>query len=122
MTPFSLLSPDQIRSSDPIELGTGGFCFLVAELLKAKYPQAELWRLTNREGTTYRHVFVRIDGKPCDIKGFRKVCEMRFDLGDNSLVEETTDAQAIQVYFSQFKYSEEQLAAARAVLYDAGMR
>ena len=47
---------------------------------------------------------------------------MRFDLGDNSLVEEITDAQAIQVYFSQFNYSEEQLSAARAVLSNAVMR
>lgn len=85
---------------------------MVAELLKAKYPQVELWRLTNREGTTYHHVFVRIDGKPCDIKGFRSVHEMRFDLDDNSLVEEIADAKATQEYFHP-RYSPEQLAAAR---------
>jgi hypothetical protein len=115
LTPFSHYSPDQINSADPIELGTGGFCFLVAELLKAKYPQAELRRLTNREGKTYSHVFVRIDGIACDIKGFRSVHEMRFDLDDNSLVEQIADAQAIRDYFYR-EYSLEQLAAARSRL------
>lgn len=112
MTPFSRLSPDQISSSDPIELGAGGFCFLVAELLRAKYPQAELWRLTNRERETYAHEFVLIDGMPCDINGFRSVDAMRFDLDDNSLVEEIAYAQAIRDSFYPL-YSPEQLAAAR---------
>jgi|ERR1035441_683656 hypothetical protein len=115
MTPFSLYSPDQITNYDPIQLGTGGFCFLVAELLKAKYPQAELWRLTNRERKTYPHVFVRIDGIPCDINGLRSVEDMRFDLNDDSLVEEIADAQAIRDYF-HLLYSNEQLAAARSRL------
>ena len=115
MTPFSHYSPDQIKNSDPIELGTGGFCFLVAELLKAKYPQAELWRLTNRERKTYPHIFVRIGGIPCDINGFRSVHEMRFDLDDSSLIEEMADAQAIRDYFYP-RYSPEQLAAARSRL------
>jgi hypothetical protein len=115
MTPFGRLSPDQITNYDPIQLGTGGFCFLVAELLKAKYPQAELCRLTNREGTTYHHVFVRVDGRACDIKGFRCVHQMRFDLNDDSLVEEIADAQAIQDYFYH-RYTDEQLAAARVSL------
>lgn len=88
---------------------------MVAELLKAKYPQAELWRLTNREGTTYHHVFVRINGKPCDIKGFRSLDAMRFDLNDDSLVVEIADARATQDYFYP-QYSPEQLAAARFAL------
>jgi len=115
MTPFSQYSPDEIANYDPIQLGTGGFCFLVAELLKANYPQAELWRLTNRERKTYPHVFVRIDGMPCDINGSRSVDAMRFDLHDNSLVEQIADAQAIRDYFYPL-YSDEQLAAARSRL------
>jgi hypothetical protein len=113
--PFSYLTPDEIKNYDPTQLGAGGFCFLVAELLKTKYPQAELWRLTNQEGTTYHHVFVRIDGRECDIKGFRSVDDMRFDLNDPSLVEERADARAIQDFFHPH-YSPEQLAAARAVV------
>jgi hypothetical protein len=115
MTWFSRFSPDEIANYDPIQLGAGGFCFLVAELLKANYPQAELWRLTNRERKTYDHVFVRIDGMPCDINGFRSVDAMRFDLDDNSLVEQIADAQAIRDYFYR-EYSLEQLAAARSRL------
>jgi len=115
MTFFSRLSPEEIANYDPIQLGTGGFCFLVAELLMAKHPQAELWRLTNREGKTYPHVFVRIDGMPCDINGFRSVDAMRSDWGDNSLVEQIADAQAIRDFFYP-KYSPEQLAAARCRL------
>jgi hypothetical protein len=115
VTPFSRLSPNEITNYDPIQLGTGGFCFLVAELLKANYPQTELRRLTNREGKTYPHVFVRIDGMPCDINGFRSVDAMRFDLDDNSLVEQIADAQAIRDYFYPV-YSPEQLAAARSRL------
>ena len=89
--PFnSNLLPDEIRRCDPTQPGIGFFCFLVAELLKAKYRQAELWRLTDRERTRYQHVFVRIDGKPCDIGGFRSVDDMRFDLNDYSLIEEIT--------------------------------
>ena len=115
--PFnSNLSPDEIRRRDPTQLGIGFFCFLVAELLKAKFPRAEFWRLTNPERTTYAHVFVRIDGKPYDIHGFREIKEMCFDLDDDSLVEEITDARAIQDYFSKCNYSKEQLSAAREVL------
>jgi hypothetical protein len=121
MHPFSPLTPDEIRNYDPIHLGSGGFCFVVAELLKEKYPQAKLWRLTNRERTTYDHVFVCIDGKPCDIHGFRSFDQMRFDLDNKSLVEVPADAQAIQDYFYH-RYSPEQLTAARAVLCDAVMR
>jgi hypothetical protein len=96
----------------------GFFCFLVAELLTAKYPQAELWRLTDRERTRYQHVFVRIDGKPCDIGGFRSVDDMCSDLNDYSLIEEITDSQRIKDYFHRW-YSPEQLAAAREVLAEA---
>ena len=67
---------------------------MVAELLKEKYPQAELWRLTNQARTTYDHVFVCIDGKSCDIHGFRSVDEMLFDLDAKGLVEEVVSAQA----------------------------
>ena len=81
----------------------------------AKYPQAELRRLTNREGKTYPHVFVRINGMPCDINGFRSVDTMRFDLDDSTLVEQITNAQAIRDYFHP-RYSAEQLAAARSRL------
>jgi hypothetical protein len=88
---------------------------VVAELLIAEHPRAELWRLTNREEKTYPHVFVRIDGMPCDINGFRSVDAMRFDLDDNSLVEQIADAQAIRNYFYPL-YSPEQLAAARSRL------
>ena len=88
---------------------------MVAELLNADYPQAELWRLTNRGRTTYAHVFVRIGGMPCDINGFRRVAEMRFDVNDDSLIEEIADAQAIRDYFYP-RYSGEQLAAARSRL------
>ena len=115
MNPFRCLSPDQITNYDPIQLGTGGFCFLVAELLMEEYPQAELWRLTNREGTTYAHVFVRIDGMPCDSNGFRSVDAMRFDFNDNSLVERIANSQAIRDYFYH-GYTREQLAAARSRL------
>lgn len=121
MTPFSYLTPKEIRDYDPIQLGMGGFCFLVAEMLKAKCPSAELWKLTNRDGTMYRHVFVRVNGKPYDIKGGRNVDEMRFDLGDYGLVEKMADAQAIHDYFYPL-YPSEQLAAARAALYDTVMR
>ena len=119
--PFSYLSPDQINTYEPVELGTGGFCFLVAEMLKEKHPHAEFWRLTNRERTKYSHVFVRVDGKPCDIKGFRSVAEMRFDLNDYGLAEEITDPKEIKNYFYHW-YSTEQLAAARAVLRKAIFR
>ena len=122
MTPlFSRYLPDQISSYDAIELGTGGFCFLVAELLKELYPKAELRRLTNLERNRYYHVFVRLDGQACDIKGFRSVEEMRSDLNETNMVEESVDAQAIQDYFYPC-FSPEQLAAARAVLRKAIFR
>ena len=60
-------------------------------------------------------MFVRIDGERCDIKGFRSVNEMRFDLNNDSLVEEIADAQAIRDYFYS-QYSGEQLTAARSRL------
>ena|SRR5208337_3046574 len=121
MTPFSHLSPDQITAYDPIVLGAGGFCFLVAELLMQMNPKAELRRLTNLDRRRYYHVFVRVDGQACDIKGFRCVEDMRFDLNESGLVEESADSQAIHDYFYPC-YSPEQLAAARAVLRKAIIR
>ncbi len=98
--PFnSNLSPDEIRRCDPTQLGIGFFCFLAAELLKANYPQAELWRLTDRERARYQHVFVRIDGKPCDTGGFRSVDDMRFDLNDYSLIEKLPIPKGSRIIF-----------------------
>lgn len=117
----SRYSPEHISSLDAIALGTGGFCFLVAELLKEQYPNAELRRLTDQERTRYYHVFVRVDGQACDIKGFRSVHDMCFDFGEPDIIEESADAQAIKDYFEPF-YSREQLNAARAVLRKAIMK
>src|ERR1017187_7653183 len=93
----------------------GGFCFVVAELLAAKHPDAQLCRLTNRDRTTYRHVFVRIDGEPCDIKGSREVSDMVLDLDDAGLIEEPVSPEAVRNYFYP-RYEERQLASARVVL------
>src|SRR5712692_3903771 len=79
MGALSYFSPGDILKSCPLELGMGAFCFLVAELLTARYRLAALWRLTDRDRKRYAHVFLRVGGVPLDIKGFRRLDAMRFE-------------------------------------------
>ena len=109
------LTAKEIGETDPVELGMGGFCFLVAELLMEKYPDAELCRLTDKDRTTFAHVFVRIDGRPCDIKGFRSLSAIREDRPEPGLVEEPVSVESVQMFFHA-RYDVELLAAARTVL------
>jgi len=71
--------------------------------------------LGNLERDRYYHVFVSIDGRACDIKGFRSIDDMLSDFNEPGMIEEGADAQAIKDYFEPF-YSREQLEAAKTVL------
>src|SRR5216683_5202050 len=115
MGALSYFSPGDILKSCPLELGAGDFCFLVAELLTARYRLAVLWRLTDHDRKRYAHVFLRVSGVPLDIKGFRKLDAMYFDYNDYGLVAERVDARSVREFFDS-KYSAEQRSAASVVL------
>ena len=112
---YSKLPVTEITCSNAEQLGSGGFCFLVAELLQAKYRGSVLWRLTDSIRTKYAHVFVCVEGHPADIKGFRSIDEMRFDYNDYSLVAEPIEAQSVRDFFYP-NYTQDQLSAGRDVL------
>ena len=59
------------------ELGTTGFCDLVAELLQKSFPEAELYRLSNGTENSFAHVFLVIGSLMLDIKGFRSLEEYK---------------------------------------------
>jgi hypothetical protein len=109
------LSANQIRETPPVELGTGGFCFLVAEILLERFPSAIVYRLTS-PGSPFAHIFISINGCYMDIEGCRNVPrEMRRHLDAPHLQVEMTDLQTVREFFYQ-KYDESQHCAARATL------
>jgi hypothetical protein len=114
MFAFSGYDPNQIRGTNAVELGSGGFCFLFAELLAAKYPASRMSRLTGPKNP-FAHVFVFVGGKAADIKGFRPVRDMCFDFDIPDLHVEEVDAHAVRDHFRS-GYNDDQLEAARAVL------
>lgn len=109
------LSADEIRTTTPQELGQGGFCFIVAEILLERFPDATLLRLTS-PAHEYGHVFLAINGAHMDIGGFRDVvADARFRFDDRSLEPEPVSAQAVRSFFYP-KYNTSQLSAARETL------
>src|SRR5260370_32632427 len=79
MVVFSFYSADTSKKMDPIEAGSGGFCFVMVELLMLRYPNSQLCRLTSGDRTAFEHVFVCVAGSAVDIGGFRDVvAEARF--------------------------------------------
>jgi hypothetical protein len=113
---FANFTPAQLAKISPEELGQGGFCFMVAELLARKYASNDLYRLTDRSGEAFAHVFVRVDDKPVDIHGFRNIAEMRRDYsGDGAVTEERVDMQKVRARFYAI-YSVAQLDVVREKL------
>ena len=106
------LEPDQIRKTSPTELGEGGLCFLVAEILLERNPEAILYRLTS-PAHEYGHVYLLLDDNQIDIKGPRDVvAAMRTQCDDQRLVPEKADTHRVRRHFYP-KYSTAQLCAAR---------
>jgi hypothetical protein len=115
VTAFSNLPVKEIRQMDAIHLGSGGFCFLVAESLIGRFPEGVLYRLTDRDRREFFHVFVSVSGARMDIKGVRSIADMRFDYRNAAAIEEPVDIWNVRkVFYPQ--YSIEQLCAARAVI------
>ena len=112
---FSNLSAEAIQKMNPVELGSGGLCFLVAEILADRFPDSVLCRLTCQDRKRYAHVFVSVKSVPVDIKGFRNVDKMRFDYDDTSLVLEPIDEASVRQFFYPH-YAERQLLNARIAL------
>jgi hypothetical protein len=113
---FANLSPSQLAEVSPEELGHGGFCFVVAELLARKYGSNELYRLTDRSGEMFAHIFIRVGEKTMDIHGFREIAEMRRDYSDDGATEEErVDMQRVRARFYPY-YSAAQLDAVRKML------
>lgn len=79
------------------ELGLHGYCFFACIALLELHPNAELWRLTG--SSEYAHVFLKVNGKPLDIKGFRDVEQMMQDCGDEKLIAERADFGKAKRYF-----------------------
>jgi hypothetical protein len=108
------LSEDEIRNYAPLELGEAGFCFVVAEILLARFPDATLFKLTSH-ASPFAHVFISIDGQYMDIGGCRDViAETRFRL-NTSLELHPADSKPVRNFFYP-KYNLSQLCAARETL------
>jgi hypothetical protein len=115
----NLFSVESIKWTPPDELGSGGFCFVVAEILKARFPASVLYRLTDLNRTYYTHVFRAVGGAYVDIKGFRKLIDLKFDHPNNSQLVEAIDEENVRKHFYpcyQKKEDREALSAARAKL------
>jgi hypothetical protein len=110
---FTNLSPNELSEVSADELGRGGFCFLVAELLAEKYRSNAIFRLTDGLRKRFSHVWIEANGKPVDIYGFRSVAEMRRDYEDVSCnKEDAVAAQIVREHFYRF-YSVDQLRVVR---------
>ena len=80
----TLWSAENIYDTPPCELGRGNFCFLVAEILLERFPDARLCRLAS-PGHDYAHILILVDDEYIDIKGRTTLAEMRFYFDDNFL-------------------------------------
>lgn len=106
---------EQISRSDALHLASGGFGFIVTEILLEMFPCARILRLTDKEGKRFVHVYVSVDGQRIDIKGRRSLKDIQGDYPDDPSLEEEVDAATVREFFYK-DYSEPQLAAARIVL------
>lgn len=86
------------------DLGMHGYCFLACSVLLELHPKAEIWRLHSCD-SDYGHVFLKVEGRPLDIRGFRTVEEMMGDLGGTEMVEETADWKNVLAYFNHPGFS-----------------
>lgn len=113
---FANYTTDQLAEVPPEELGHGGFCFVVAELLAEKYESNEVYRLTDSAGEAFAHVFIRVNGKPMDIQGVGTIERMRSDYSDGrALKEERVDMQRVRDRFYPH-YCIAQLSVVRNIL------
>ena len=112
---YARYTAEQISRSDALHLASGGFCFLVVEILLEMFPGAKVVRLTDKEGNRFVHVYVSVDGQRIDIKGRRSLKEIQEDYPDDPSLEEEVNAATVREFFYK-DYSEPQLAAARIVL------
>ena len=60
---YARYTAEQISRSDALHLASGGFCFLVVEILLEMFPGAKVVRLTDKEGNRFVHVYVSVDGQ-----------------------------------------------------------
>ena len=110
------LSPAEIEETDPVELGSGGFCFVVAEILAVRIPGSAFYRLTDLERKRWGHVFVLANGQYWDIKGINTLTAMLRHFNDPDLVTpEHVDAQSVRQFFHP-RYSLDQLRSAKTTL------
>lgn len=56
---------------EPVEeLGTRRYCDLAASALRERYPDAPTYRITDKSGDRFAHVFLLVRGSALDITGF----------------------------------------------------
>jgi hypothetical protein len=104
--PFKLFKSPEIEDQDPTDLGRGGDCDIVLEILCDLYPNGRPHRLTT-DSNDFAHTFLMYNGAPIDIRGVTTVDEMRSHYGDPSLRAEPVTLEQVQVYFRGHRTVEE---------------
>jgi len=87
---------------------------VVAEILKARFPVSVFYRLTDPDQTHYTHVFLSVGGEYVDIKGFRKLTDMKFDHPEYSQIMEPVDEENVRQHFYRCYKDKEDNEALRA--------
>jgi hypothetical protein len=78
-------------------LGTEGYCDLAADVLLEFFPNAVIYRLTNKTGERFGHVFLVVDGCALDINGFKSFEEMATN--NDNLYPEPVARDAVRNFF-----------------------
>jgi hypothetical protein len=74
--------PFEWAKTAPIEeIGMGGYCKVVCELLHERLPDAEIYGFPNEMAASFEHVFLVIHGNAIDIKGVRTFGDIIQDVG-----------------------------------------
>jgi hypothetical protein len=92
--------PREIEEENPIEAGREGACHLALEALLEIYPTASPHRLTAEGRNDFDHVFLMVNDRPMDIRGFTTIDELRKWYKNHALVPVPTTIEQIQQRFS----------------------